>query len=270
MRASDEHPAGEGPDPNAQPREDPIAPPDDLPEDDFGAEDDVSAVGGGGTDALAELGRRIPRPAIRRLSLYLRELDARAADEPRTISSRVLAQALGLTDAQVRKDLTLLGQIGQSGVGYGFEELRDRLREVLGSDLRWTCVVVGAGNIGRAVVAYARLADRGFHVADIFDTDPRVVGTLLAGRMVRPVEELEQRIAAVGAELALIAVPAEAARDIARRAVGAGVRGLLNFAPIHLDVDDRVPIVTVDLTSALQQLSFLVRLDAAGTSDSFE
>lgn len=235
---------------------------------------DSAFVGEAGIDALAELGRRIPRPAIRRLSLYLREIDARAEEAgaavPRTISSRVLAKALGLTDAQVRKDLALLGQIGQSGVGYGFEELQGRLREVLGSDLRWTCVVVGAGNIGRAVVAYARLADRGFHVADIFDTDPRVVGTLVAGRLVRPVDELEARIAATSAELALIAVPADAARDIARRAVDAGVRGLLNFAPVHLEVETRVPIVTVDLTSALQQLAFLVRLDATGTSDSFE
>lgn len=207
---------------------------------------------------------KIPRPTVKRLSLYLRELESRAVRQPRTISSRQLGAALGLTDAQVRKDLAHFGQFGHPGIGYRFDELMTELRRILGTDRSWNAVVVGAGNIGRAVVSYGRLEGKGFCIKSVFDVDPAIVGTTINGHVVHPVDELTDRVSADEAEIGMVAVPAEVAQPVADALVDAGVRGLLNFAPVRLRVAPDVAIVSVDLTVSLEQLAYKIALGLTG------
>src|SRR6187401_1941435 len=130
----------------------------------------------------------IPTPAVRRLSLYLRQLEAFKRKDRRTISSKQLGESLHLTDAQVRKDLAYFGQFGHPGIGYRVGDLIEQLRKILGTDRQWNAAVVGAGNIGRAVMAYQRFRRKGFDVVAVFDNDSKVVGKMIAGHHVRPME----------------------------------------------------------------------------------
>ena len=210
---------------------------------------------------------KIPRPTVKRLSLYLRELEARSEQEQATISSKQLGEALGLTDAQVRKDLACFGQFGHPGIGYRVPELMDQLRRILGTDHRWTVAIVGAGNIGRALMPYGRFARKGFDIVAIFDRDPAVVGTRVGDHRVRPMEELGTLVRERDIRIGIVAVPAPEAQEAADRLIEAGVVGILNFAPVRLDVRDAVSVVSVDLSLSLEQLAFQVSLGLTGSLD---
>jgi redox-sensing transcriptional repressor len=201
---------------------------------------------------------KIPSPTVKRLSLYLRELESQAETGRRTISSRQLGESLGLTDAQVRKDLAYFGQFGHPGIGYHVPELTTEIRRILGTDRLWAAALVGVGNIGRAVMSYGRLRGKGFEIIAAFDNSPDIVGTTVAGCLVQPMEELSTAVRAREIHMALLAVPASAAQDVTDRLVDAGVSGILNFAPFRLQVPDSVSIVSVDLTVSLEQLAFRV------------
>ncbi|NNF43109.1 MAG: redox-sensing transcriptional repressor Rex [Phycisphaerales bacterium] len=203
---------------------------------------------------------KIPRPTIKRLSLYLRELEGRLTGGEHRINSRQLGKVLDLTDAQVRKDLAYFGQFGHPGIGYDVEELITALRRILGVDHRWRAVIVGAGNIGRALMSYGRLRRRGFDVVAIFDADPTLVGTRIAETTVQPVEQLAAVVRRSDARIGLIAVPAESAQAVADALMDAGVQGILNFAPARLTVAKDVAIVSVDLSVSLEQLAFSISL----------
>lgn len=209
----------------------------------------------------------IPRPTVKRLSLYLRELERAAELEQRTIRSKTLGQVIGVSDAQVRKDLASLGQHGHSGIGYRVQPLVDELRRILGTDQPWNAAVVGAGNIGRAVMAYGRFRRKGFDIVAVFDGDPEVVGTEIAGHKVRPMDDLPGLIREREIRIGIVAVPAAAAQAVADELITAGVRGILNFAPVRLDVHDKVAVVSVDFFIALEQLAFQVSLGLTGSLD---
>ena len=202
--------------------------------------------------------KAIPRPAARRLSLYLRELSSRLEDGEETVSSKSLGRTLGLTDAQVRKDLALFGQFGHPGRGYAVAELIDSLRRIMGRDRSWRACVVGAGNIGRALVSYDRFRREGFEIVAVFDGDPALAGKEVGGKRVRPVSELAKVDAAEHITLGVIAVPRESAQQVADALVAAGIRGILNFAPRRIEVRDGIGIVSVDFTVALEQLAFQI------------
>jgi redox-sensing transcriptional repressor len=206
----------------------------------------------------------IPRPTVKRLSLYLRELEAQAAEGRRRINSRQLGAALDLTDAQVRKDLAYFGQFGHAGIGYEVAELRDGLRRILGTDRPWHVVLVGAGNLGRAVTSYGRLRPKGFEIVAVFDSDPSIIGREIAGRRVRPMSTLAEVVRAEDVRIGVVAVPAEAAQEVADALIAAGVRGILNFAPRRLNVGDRAAVVSADLTVSLEQLAFKISLGLTG------
>ena len=201
---------------------------------------------------------RVPRPTVKRLSLYLRELEGRSPSPRTTISSRDLATAIGVTDAQVRKDLAVFGQFGQPGIGYRAGDLITSLRRILGTDRRWRTVVAGAGNIGRAVLSYARLEGKGFDILAAFDADPQVIGTSIGAHRVQSITEMEDTCRALGAEVGMLAVPASAAQDVAEQLVRGGVCGILNFAPVHLSLPPHIAITSVDLTVSLEQLVFRI------------
>lgn len=200
----------------------------------------------------------IPNPAVRRLSLYLRQLEAFKRKDRRTISSKQLGESLGLTDAQVRKDLAYFGQFGHPGIGYRVDDLIGQVKHILGTDKTWNVLIVGAGNLGRALMAYRGFNEKGFKLAAVFDNDPNKVGKKAGPFTIQPLTELEQTIRTQAIRLAIITVPAEVAQDVADQLVGAGIRGLLNFAPVSLQLPSEVAVNAVDLAVSLEQLSFQV------------
>jgi len=207
---------------------------------------------------------RLSRASVNRFSLYLRHLEALVRDGTQKVSSGQLGVALGITDAQVRKDLACLGSLGHPGVGYATGELITAIRRLLGVDRSWSVALVGVGNLGRALLGYRGFAERGFRVVALFDTDPAKVGTRLQGMPVHGTADIGRVVPATGAELGLLAVPSESAQDAADALVAAGVRGLLNFTPRVLRVTAGVSVVSVDLTVQLEQLAFLVHLGSTG------
>lgn len=206
----------------------------------------------------------IPNPAVRRLSLYLRQLEAFRRKDRRTISSKQLGESLGLTDAQVRKDLAYFGQFGHPGIGYRVDDLIQQLKKILGTDKTWNVVLVGAGNIGKALSSYRGFNSKGFKLIAVFDNDPGKVGKRLGAFTIQPFDELESMVKNNSVKLAIMAVPADAAQDVADRLVDAGVRGILNFAPCSLTVPEEVAVNTVDVAVALEQLSFQVNVSPMG------
>lgn len=204
----------------------------------------------------------VPNPAVRRLSLYLRQLEDFARKSRRTISSKQLGQSLGLTDAQVRKDLAYFGQFGHPGIGYRVEDLIAQVRRILGTDKTWNVLLVGAGNLGRALMSYKGFEAKGFQLVAVFDSDPAKVGKKQGNFIIQPLELLRQVIERESIRLAMIAVPADAAQGIADQLVEAGIRGLLNFAPLSLQVPADVALNAVDLAVQMEQLSFQVNVPA--------
>lgn len=201
----------------------------------------------------------IPAPAVRRLSLYLRQLEIFHDSDRPTVSSRELGEALGVSDAQVRKDLAYFGQFGHPGVGYRISELISRVRRILGTDKKSNVLLVGAGNLGRALVAFRGFLQRGFEVVAVFDKDPAIIATMLPGPgklRIQPLSEMSMAIREHGIRMGILAVPAVAAQGVAEEMVAAGVRGILNFAPVSLQVGPEIGVASVDLAVHLEQLSF--------------
>ena len=203
---------------------------------------------------------RISKPTSRRMSLYLRVLHSLLDQGKAAISSKELGDQTGVKDAQVRKDLACFGSLGRPGVGYRIRDLHDQLRQLLGMDQTWKTVLVGAGNIGRALLAYPRFRNEGFDFVAAFDHDKKDVGKKIAGLRVQPMGELKRTVKLKHAQMGLIAVPPEAATAVAQSLVDAGILGILNFAPIRLDLPKEIAVVNVDFTDALEQLAFEIRL----------
>jgi redox-sensing transcriptional repressor len=204
--------------------------------------------------------RDIPDATIARLPVYHRVLGQLVESGVSTVSSEELAGACGVSSAKLRKDLSHLGSYGTRGVGYDVRFLAYQISRELGLTQPWGVVIVGAGNLGHALVAYRGFASRGFQIVGLLDSHPDVIGQQLGapGRevVVHPMAELESVVAAGGAHIGVIATPAEAAQDVCDRLVSAGVRSILNFAPVVLSVPDGVEVRKVDLAVELQILAF--------------
>ena len=198
----------------------------------------------------------IPEATIARLPLYLRALYALADRDVASVSSEELAAAAGVNSAKLRKDLSHLGSYGTRGVGYDVDYLIYQVSRELGLTQDWPVLIVGAGNLGRALANYGGFASRGFRVAALIDSDAAVIGTLIAGHRVRATDEIERVVAEHGVMIGAITVPAVAAQGICDRLVGAGVASILNFAPVVLNVPEGVDVRKVDLSIELQILAF--------------
>lgn len=202
--------------------------------------------------------RPVPRAVIGRLSLYLRELEAFERRGETTVSSSLLGSALGINDAQVRKDLACFGQFGRPGIGYRIAELIRALRQILGIDRDWPTAIIGVGNLGRALLRYRGFRNRGFHIVALFDNDPKKIGQTVGGLVVQPLERLGEVAEELGLRLAILTVPGEAAGRVAELAAGCGIRGLLNFAPVTLTVPEPLSVISVDLSIQLENLAYRV------------
>jgi redox-sensing transcriptional repressor len=210
--------------------------------------------------------KKVSEPTIGRLSLYLRLLVELMKADVETVSSGELATRSGTTAAQVRKDLSLFGTFGKRGMGYDVEELESRLRTILGLGVRWPVALVGAGRIGEALMGYETFRQQGFHIEAVFDQDPSKVGQRLGELEVRPDETMERAVRDLGIEIAVLAVPGDAAQEVADRLVAAGVRGILNFAPKRLKVPEDVVVRSVDMALEMEGLSYALTHADEGSS----
>lgn len=205
-------------------------------------------------------GRGIPDATVARLPVYHRVLMGMLDTGVTTVSSEELASACGVTSAKLRKDLSHLGSYGTRGVGYDVQFLSYHIARELGITQPWGVVIVGVGNLGHALVSYRGFASRGFKVVGLVDTHPDIVGESVpvgeAVITVSAMSDLESVVREGGAHIGVIATPAEAAQDVCDRLVEAGVRSILNFAPVHLAVPDDVEVRKVDLAVELQILAF--------------
>ena len=200
--------------------------------------------------------RRIADSTVRRLSLYLRFLEESTNRGLVTISSDELARRGGTTSAQVRKDLSFFGSFGKRGLGYSVPELTESLREILGLRRDWQVIIVGAGKIGTALAQYRGFRQRGFRVTAVYDRDPQKIGTRWDTLTVRDMAEIERDIQKERPDIAVLTTPAEEAQVVVDRLVSAGMRALLNFAPIQLQVPPEVTLKNVNMAMELEGLSF--------------
>ncbi|HSH46106.1 MAG TPA: redox-sensing transcriptional repressor Rex [Longimicrobiales bacterium] len=200
--------------------------------------------------------KKVSEPTIGRLSVYLRLLAELADSGKRTVSSEELARQSGTTAAQVRKDLSLFGTFGKRGLGYSVPELVERLRSILGLERSWGVALVGAGKIGAALFGYENFRRQGFHIQAVFDSDPAKVGQEWNGLVVQADEDMDAVLSDLGIEIAVVAVPARAAQQVVDRLVALGVRGILNFAPVQLEVPPEVVVRTVDMAMEMEGLSY--------------
>jgi redox-sensing transcriptional repressor len=202
--------------------------------------------------------RLAPKAVVGRVSLYLRQLEIFERQAQLRVSSSQLGAALGINDAQVRKDLAFFGQFGSPGVGYPTSDLISALRRILGIDRSWPTAVIGMGNLGRALVRYRGFGNRGFKIVAIYDIDLKKIGQRVARMAIRPLDRLESDVRTLGIGLAVLSVPADAAQSVADRVVGCGIQGILNFAPMPLVVPPSVNVVAVDLSVQLEHLAYKV------------
>ena len=203
----------------------------------------------------------IPREAseacVARLSLYVRELRRLATQQVALVSSRSLAQQLGLTDAQVRRDLSYFGQFGTSGRGYEVQRLHDRLTTILGVAGRtWNVMLAGVGNLGSALLAYRGFHERGFLFRAAIDSDPQKIGRTMQGVVIAPVGALAKVVQQHQIQIGVLAVPVEVAQAVCDQLVDSGVRAIVNFAPVRLNVPPSVWLRVVDLAIELEHLAF--------------
>ncbi len=199
---------------------------------------------------------RISESTIRRLSLYYRALSLLEKDGHKTVSSKELAKREKLTPAQVRKDLSFFGSFGTRGLGYPVTELRDRIARILGIDRVWRVALIGVGNIGSALVSYKEFIKQGFHIVKLFDNDQRKIGSNHKGIIVSDIKDLIQELKDDGIEVVVIAVPATVTQYIVDDVVKAGVKAILNFAPLNLRVPDDVHVRNENMAMELEYLSF--------------
>ncbi|WP_432558627.1 redox-sensing transcriptional repressor Rex [Granulicoccus sp. GXG6511] len=198
----------------------------------------------------------LPSATVERLAIYLGVLNTLEEQGVATISSGELAAAADVNPAQLRKDLSHLGSYGIRGVGYDVQSLRFHIDQNIGSAEDWPVVIVGVGNLGRALVNHSGFLSRGFRVVALFDADPAVIGRTVEGHRIHPLTELAAVVTDPQATIAVIATPVHAAQQVADQLVAAGVGCLLNFAATGLDLPPRVTVRRVDLGSELQILAY--------------
>ena len=199
---------------------------------------------------------KIPEVAVSRLSVYSRFLTQIEKSGVSRISSGEIAAGTGGTPAQVRKDLAYFGEFGTRGVGYNVAELNKEICNILGIGKKWRVILIGAGNLGSALTQYAGFKSRGFEIEAVFDNDLNKVGLRLNGTPVMAINRIYDYVVENKIDIAIIAVPEKNAQDIADLLVTSGIKGILNFAPVSLNIPENVQVRNVDLAVNLEILSF--------------
>jgi len=199
---------------------------------------------------------KIPDIIIGRLPVYLRALQRMSEKGMKTTSSQELGDYVGISAAQIRKDISQFGEFGKQGTGYSIPFLIEKLREILKVNQMWDMVVVGVGDVGRALARYGGFAERGFRVAMIFDADPSKIGQKVGEFTIEDASDLIERVRAAKIRLAMVAVPASAAQAVADMLVQAGIKAIVNYAPTVLSVPSGIHVQHIDPSAHLQRMTY--------------
>ncbi|MBI2863044.1 MAG: redox-sensing transcriptional repressor Rex [Chloroflexi bacterium] len=211
----------------------------------------------------------IPEVVIRRLPIYARALAFLEEENVAVISSLDLGRRLGVTPAQIRKDLSYFGEFGKQGSGYNVQSLLGEIRRILGLDREWPMALIGVGKLGRAIATYEDFETQGFKLAAAFDVDPNKVGELIGGLRIQHVGELEQTIAEKNIRIAIVAVPGSHGQKTIEVLASCGVAAILNYAPIAVRVPAGVKVRHIDPVVALQSLTYYLK-SSAGAKEAAE
>lgn len=201
----------------------------------------------------------IPDVVIDRLPVYARALAALQWSGREVVSSQELGAQLGVTPAQIRKDLSYFGRFGKQGRGYNVQRLLEELHQILGLDRKWQMVVVGVGQLGHAVLSYAGFAPQGFRIVEAFDDDPRVVGQRIGDLAVKPVSDMSATLKGMSIDIGIVATPAASAQKVIDMLVSCGVKAILNYAPIAAHVPPHVHVKDIDPVLSLQSMTFYLK-----------
>jgi redox-sensing transcriptional repressor len=201
----------------------------------------------------------IPEVVINRLPIYARALSELASRGEAVVSSQALGELLDVTPAQIRKDLSYFGRFGKQGRGYNVHSLLKKLREILGIDRQWRLCLVGVGRLGEAIAEYGGFGPQGFEIVAAFDANPDVVGRPIGGIPVHDIEHLDAFLKTARVDIGIVAVPAEVAQQVVDKLVGAGIRAILNYAPITAHVPRDVAIRHIDPVLSLQSMTFYIK-----------
>ena len=198
----------------------------------------------------------IPNVIVGRLPVYLRALRHMQAQGQQTTSSQELGDPVAVSAAQIRKDLSQFGEFGKQGAGYNIAFLTGKLREILKVDRVWDVAVVGMGDMGHAIARYQGFANRGFRVAMVFDNNPALIGQKVGEFVIRDTQKMVDTIREAGIKVAMLTVPASAAQEVANQLIEAGVKAILNYAPISLSVPQGVMLQYIDPSTGLQRMTY--------------
>lgn len=205
--------------------------------------------------------KNISMAVIRRLPKYYRYLGDLLSKDIQRISSKELSDIIGFTASQIRQDLNNFGGFGQQGYGYNIEDLHNEIGKILGLDKPYSAVLIGAGNLGQAIANYSGFKNAGFEINALFDANPKVIGLKIRDFEILDSDSIEEYVKSNNIDIGILCVPKNGAQQLADRLVGAGVKGIWNFAPIDLKVSEDVIVENVNLTESLFTLSYLMKED---------
>jgi len=214
--------------------------------------------------------KRIAKAAVARLCAYSRALNGLDREGVEIISSDELGERTGYSAPQIRKDLSCFGEFGKVGRGYYVKKLKEAICQILGTNRMWNVALVGAGNLGSALLAYTGFRERGFKIVAVFDNDLRRIGKKWEDVILQDISEMPEKIKEQNIQIGIIAVPAEEAQQVADMLVFGGIRAILNFAPARIVVPDHVELRTADLSSELECLSYFLTNVAAVWTEALE
>jgi redox-sensing transcriptional repressor len=198
----------------------------------------------------------IPEVVVERLPVYIQKLNQLVREGRESVSSHEMAETLGVTSAQIRKDLSFFGGFGKQGTGYNVINLLESLRGILNLNQIWEVVLVGVGHLGQALLSYQGFSQKGFEIVMAFDNDPKVVGQTFAGIEVLDVMEMRNHICPRGIPIAILTVPAVHAQAMADQLIQCGVKAILNYAPVTLKVPEGIRLANIDPVLSLQTIAF--------------
>jgi len=208
--------------------------------------------------------KNIPSVTINRLSIYHRclekILETEKEEEFKIISSFRMAEMTGINSAQIRKDLAYFGEFGKRGIGYPVIDLGKELKKILGLDKKWSVIIAGAGNLGKALVNYKGFQKRGFIIKGIFDNNPSKIGKKLDHIFIYDIKEIEKFIQAENINIGILVVPADSAQEVADKMVAGGIKAILNFAPVHFVLPPEIKVHNVDLSIEFEGLTYYLNL----------
>lgn len=201
----------------------------------------------------------IPEVVINRLPIYARALSALQAQGREVVSSQELGEHLGITPAQIRKDLSYFGRFGKQGRGYNTQKLAHELQQILGLDRQWTMALVGVGKLGRAIIGYDGFARQGFRIVAAFDSDPKIIGQQINSLVVQDARLLAQELSRNSVDIGIVAVPASIAQEVVNTLAGCGIKAILNYAPVEVKVPSHVHVRNIDPVLSLQSMTYYLK-----------